>query len=95
MARACRLWRFPDVQSDAIRFHHGPLDLDNSPLAAIIHTADILAKSAGHAAGAPCQVTDIGQDIQDFLKIDLKGLDTIANAMLDDVQKIEEEVRET
>jgi len=95
MARACRLWRFPDVQSDAIRYHHSPLDLDNSPLAAIIHIADILAKSAGHAAGAPCQVTDIGQDIQDFLKIDLKGLDTIANAMLDDVQKIEEEVRET
>ena len=36
---------------------------------------------------------DIGQDIQGALKIDLKDLDIIANAMLEDVQKIEEEVR--
>ena len=94
MARACRLWRFPEGQSDAIRFHHSPLDSEGGPLASIIHTADILAKSAGHAAGAPCQITDISQEIQDLLEIDLKGLDTVANAMLDDVQKIEEEVRE-
>ena len=94
MARACRLWRFPEAQSDAIRFHHSPLDSENGPLAAIIHTADILAKSAGYAAGAPCQVTDIRKDIQEFLKIDLKDLDTITDAMLDDVQKIEEAVRD-
>ncbi len=95
MARACRLWRFPEAQSDAIRFHHGPLDSENGQLALIIHTADILAKSVGFAAGTPCQVTDISEDIQKALKIDLKDLDTIANAMLDDVHKIEEEVRET
>jgi HD-like signal output (HDOD) protein len=94
MARACRLWRFPEAQSDAIRFHHSPFDSDNGQLAFIIHAADILAKSAGHAAGAPCQITDISKDIQDFLKIDLKDLDTVAKAMLDDVQKIEEEIRE-
>ena len=41
-----------------------------------------------------CQVTDIGQDILGLLKIDLKDLDTISIAMLDDVQKIEEEVKE-
>ena len=95
MARACRLWRFPEAQSDAIRFHHNPHDSENHHLAHVIHTADILAKSGGYAAGAPCQVTDIGQDILGFLDIDLKDLDTISIAMLDDVQKIEEEVRET
>jgi len=94
MARACRLWRFPEAQSDAIRFHHSPPDSENSQLAYVIHTADILAKSAGYAAGAPCQVTDIDLDILGFLKIDLKDLDTIATAMIDDVQKIEEEIRE-
>ena len=94
MARACRLWRFPEAQSDAIRFHHSPLDSENGQLAFIIHAADILAKSSGYAAGASCQVTDISQDVQELLKIDLKDLDTIASAMLDDVQKIEEEVRE-
>ena len=95
MARACRLWRFPEAQSDAIRFHHGPLDSENGQLAFVIHAADILAKSAGYAAGAPCQVTDISPEIQRLLDIDLKDLDTIANAMLDDVQKIEEEVSAT
>ena len=94
MARACRLWRFPEGQSDAIRFHHNPLDSERGPLAYIIHTADLLAKSAGHGAGAPCQITDIRKEILDLLEIDLKGLDTVANAMLDDVQKIEEAVRE-
>jgi len=95
MARACRLWRFPEAQSDAIRFHHSPHDSENHQLAHVIHTADILVKSGGYAAGAPCQITDIGQDILGFLNIDLKDLDTIAIAVLDDVQKIEEELRET
>ena len=94
MARACRLWRFPEVQSDAIRFHHSPHDSNNGQLAYVIHTADILAKSSGHAVGASCQVSDMDQDILKHLKINAKELDTIALAMLDDVKKIEEEVRE-
>ena len=94
MARACRLWRFPEAQSDAIRFHHSPHDSDNGQLAYVIHTADILAKSAGHAVGAPCEITDIDPEILKGLKIDLKELDAIALAMLDDVKKIEEEVKE-
>jgi HD-like signal output (HDOD) protein len=95
MARACRLWRFPDVQSVAIRFHHSPHDSKNSQLAYIIHTADILAKSAGYVAGVPGQVTDIDPDIPGYLQIDPQDLETIAMAMIDDVQKIEKEIKET
>ena len=95
MARACRLWRFPEAQSDAIRFHHGPLDSENGQLAAMIHAADILAKSAGYAVGAPGQITDIDPGILKRLKINQKDLDAITLEMLDDVKKIEEEVRET
>ena len=94
MARACRLWRFPDVQSVAIRFHHSPYDSENSQLAYIIHTADILAKSAGYVAGTPGQDNDIDPDVLWHLKIDLPGLEAIALATIDDVQKIEKEVEE-
>lgn len=94
MARACRLWRFPEAQSDAIRFHHSPHDADNGQLACVIHAADILAKSTGHSVGAPCQVTDIDQDILRRLKLNLKDLDAITLAMIDDVKKIEEEIKE-
>ena len=94
MARACRLWRFPEAQSDAIRFHHNPLDSENGQLAYVIHTADILAKSTGHAVGAPCQLTDIDRDILKHLKMNAKDLDAIALVMLDDVKKIEEQVTE-
>ena len=93
MARACRLWRFPEAQSDAIRFHHSPHDADNGQLAYVIHTADILAKSAGHAVGAPCEITDIDPEILKGLKINLKELGAISLAMSDDVKKIEEEVK--
>ena len=82
------------MQSVAIRFHHSPYDSENSQLAYILHTADILAKSAGYVAGTPGQVTDIDPDILGYLKLDPQDLETIAIAIIDDVQKIEKEVEE-
>jgi len=40
------------------------------------------------------QVTDIDPDIPGYLQIDPQDLETIAMAMIDDVQKIEKEVEE-
>jgi hypothetical protein len=54
-----------------------------------------LAKSAGYVAGVPGQVTDIDPDIPGYLQIDPQDLETIAMAMIDDVQKIEKEIKET
>jgi len=53
-----------------------------------------LAKSAGYVAGTPGQDNDIDPDVLWHLKIDLPGLEAIALATIDDVQKIEKEVEE-
>jgi len=94
MARACRLWKFPDSQSDAIRFHHNPGDLQNGHLAHVIHTADRLAKSAGFEAGASYQATEVDPGILAVLELDWAHLEAIVPAIIDDVQKIEKEVEE-
>jgi HD-like signal output (HDOD) protein len=94
MARACRLWRFPEDQVIAIRYHHSPLDSENREMACIVHAANILAKSAGFKAGGPSIADDIDPDILAFLNLEPKDLDIIAVAVIDDVHNIEKEVRE-
>jgi len=54
-----------------------------------------LARSAGYVAGVPGQITDIAPDIAGYLQIDPQDLETIAMAMIDDVHKIEKEIKET
>ena len=93
MSRACRLWRFPEVQVIAIRYHHQPSCSDENKLACIIHLADGLAKSAGFTAGLPGDPDPIAQDILKFLNIRQPELADLADAVADDVQKIEEELQ--
>jgi len=94
MARACRLWRFPEDQVFAIRYHHSPQDSENRDLAYIVHAANLLAKSAGFTAGGGTDIDDIDPDILDFLNVDPKDLDSLVVAVIDDVNNIEQEVRE-
>ncbi len=47
MSRATRFWRYPEIQSLAIRHHHFPTQSGNNELAFIVHLADLVAKAAG------------------------------------------------
>jgi HD-like signal output (HDOD) protein len=93
MSRACRLWRFPEVQVTAIRYHHQPSCSEENMLACMIHLADVLAKSAGYAAGLPADPDPIAPAILKFLNIRQPELDGLAGALADDVRKIEEELQ--
>ena len=94
MSRACRLWRFPEVQVTAIRFHHQPSCSEEHQLACMIHLANIAAKSAGFATGAPAKAEPVMPDILDFLDIPAGEWDELAGAVSSDVQNIEEELQE-
>lgn len=91
MSRACRLWRFPEPQVIAIRHHHDPLCPDANPLAYVIHLADILVISAGFRSGRAVAPNEIASQVMDFLDVQKDELDTIAGAVINDVQKIEKE----
>jgi HD-like signal output (HDOD) protein len=94
MSRACRLWRFPEIQATAIRYHHQPCcDADNE-LACLIYLADALAKSSGFAAGQSASRDEIASEILQFLHIRAQDLDIVAAAVQDDLQKIREELRQ-
>ena len=96
MSRACRLWRFPETQVAAIRYHHTPQFSEKNELAYIIHLADILAKSTGFSAGEDETIDEFAvPDILQFLNIQPANLDAMAAAMMDDVQKLEAEIPET
>ncbi len=94
MSRACRLWRFPEVQVNAIRYHHQPSCSEENKLACIIHLADILAKTAGFSAGPSGDPNQIAPGTLELLMLREQDLNDIASAVADDVRKIEEQLQE-
>lgn len=94
MSRACRLWRFPESQVTAIRYHHQPSCYADNELACIIYLADVLAKSAGFAAGQSASLDQIDPEILEFLHIQAQDLDIVAPAVTDDLQKMKEDLKE-
>jgi len=94
MSRACRLWRFPEAQVIAIRYHHQPSCSEENKLACMIHLADVLAKTAGYPAGPSGGLDPIAPGILELLKLRGQDLNDLANAVADDVQKIEAELQE-
>jgi HD-like signal output (HDOD) protein len=94
MSRACRLWRFPEIQVSAIRYHHQPSCSEENKLACMIHLADVLAKFAGFSAGRPTDLNQIAPGILGLLNIQQQDLNDLATAVADDVRKIEEELQE-
>jgi HD-like signal output (HDOD) protein len=94
MSRACRLWRFPEVQVNAIRYHHQPPCSEEDKLACIIHLADVLAKTAGFSAGPTGDPDQIAPGILELLMLGKQDLEDLASAVADDVRNIKEELQE-
>jgi HD-like signal output (HDOD) protein len=94
MSRACRLWRFPEVQVSAIRYHHQPSCPEENKLACMIHLADVLAKIAGFPAGPSGDPDQIAPGILELFKLRQQDLNGLAKDVADDVRKIEAELQE-
>ena len=94
MSRACRLWRFPEIQVAAIRYHHQSGGYGENELACVIHLADFLAKSAGFSAGQPAALDQIAPETIRFLHLDAQDLENVAAGVKEDLQKIKDELLE-
>ena len=90
----CRLWRFPEVQVSAIRYHHQPFCSEENKLTCMIHLADVLANTAGFLAGPTGAPGQNAPDILELLMLRKQDLEDIASAVADDVRDIREELQE-
>ena len=92
MSRATRFWRFPEVQSTAIRFHHYPSMSENDLLANIVHLSDYISKKCDYGAVVQAGRAPVFEErVLQFLGIQPKELDDIAAIVSDSVKKLEEE----
>jgi HD-like signal output (HDOD) protein len=92
MSRATRFWRFPEVQSTAIRFHHYPSMSENDLLANIVHLSDYISKKCDYGAVVQAgRAPDFEEGVLEFLGIQPEEMDNIAAIVIDSVKKLEEE----
>ena len=94
MSRATRFWRFPEVQSTAIRFHHYPSLSEGHQLAHTVHLADCIAKTTGFIADGDKSTAEPEPDTLAFLGIQQEELVGIGDKVAESVRKLEEEFEE-
>jgi HD-like signal output (HDOD) protein len=88
MSRATRFWRYPEIQSTAIRYHHYPLRSGNNELAFIVHLADYAAKKAGFNSGATASSPEIDPQTLNHLGFQKEELKAIAAEITEIVEKL-------
>jgi HD-like signal output (HDOD) protein len=91
MWRASRLWRFPENQATAFRYHHDPLQSDDSELAYIIYLADDIAGASGYGLNGTQGGSDQRKDVLVALGLRESELVDIGEETHSCVLKIEEE----
>ena len=91
MSRATRFWRFPEIQSSAIRFHHYPSGSENHQLAHVVHLANYLANTSDMSAGGDAAEPELEPGVMKFLGLSPEELNDVLNEMIDSIAKLEEE----
>jgi HD-like signal output (HDOD) protein len=91
MSRATRFWRFPEIQSSAIRFHHYPSGSENHQLAHVVHLANYLANTSDMSAGGDAAQPELEPGVMKILGLSPEELNDVLNEMIDSIAKLEEE----
>ncbi len=88
MSRDSRIWRYPETQSTAIRYHHYPLRAGNNDLAFIVHLADYAAKKAGFDSEDTASAPEIDPQTLDHLGFQKEALNALIAEIAEDVEKL-------
>jgi len=88
MSRAARFWRYPEIQSTAIRYHHNPLRSGNNELAFIVHLADFTAKVAGFKSEDCASLPEIDPQALNYLGFRKDHLNPIIAEISASVEKL-------
>ncbi len=88
----CNQWKIPEMQAQAIRFHHAPTESNENRLAYTLHVADMIARNAGISAGAG-PIGQIAPEVLTFLNLEEDDIETITAEVVESVAKIAEDVK--
>ena len=88
MSRAARFWRYPENQSNAIRYHHYPLRSGDNELAFIVHLADFAAKEAGYKSEDRISQPEIDPQTLNYLGFQKEDLNYIIIEITESVEKL-------
>jgi putative nucleotidyltransferase with HDIG domain len=84
----CKKWKFPDVMSYAIKWHHAPSRSNKDFLSYILHMADCLATFSGVGYDEDDLLYRFEEDTMDFLKIKRTDVSGLVAKITDSVNKI-------
>ena len=93
MSRAARFWRYPKVQTTAIRYHHYPLHSGGCELAFIVHLADFAANQAGFNSGRMSTSPEIDPQVLGRLGFRQVQLNAIIEGIGESVEQLATELQ--
>ena len=84
----CKKWKFPDIMSYAIKWHHAPSRSNKDFLSYIIHMSDYLATLSGIGYDDDDLLYQLEEGTMDFLKIKQTDVSRLIAKITDAVNKI-------
>lgn len=86
----CRKWNLPEDHVEAMRYHHCPLESNNSQLAHIIYLANCISKMVGFGCETISEDVPIDEASMTALQFKDEDIETIASELTVAVEKITE-----
>ncbi len=84
----CRNWHIPDHLAHAIRYHHHPLQSQDSKLSYIVHVADATALMSGLGTGIDSTLYNMEEDALAYLGLKEEDLNDLMDGIFEFVKKI-------
>lgn len=79
-ARLLQLWHLPNIQQEAVRYHHRPLEAPEELIAAcIVHVADWIAHGLNYGSSGEHYVPPLDETAWEHLNIPVSALETIVD----------------
>lgn len=77
-ARLLKLWNLPEIQQEAVHYHHAPLEAPNeSAAASVVHVADWIAHGLNYGTSGEKYVPPLDEAAWEILHIPVSALDTL------------------
>ncbi|MEJ5241909.1 MAG: HDOD domain-containing protein, partial [Anaerolineales bacterium] len=87
-AEICSAWNFPDVISNAIRFHHNPSGSEKDFLSYLLHLADYLAISFGLGYESDDHLYELEEGTLEFLGVNRSDFSDIVSRISESLQAV-------
>jgi len=87
-SEVCEAWKFPELMSKAINWHHNPAGSDGDPLSYILHLADHLSLMGGVGYDDDDILNEAQKETMSFLQLKQADISDITFKIIESVNKI-------